>query len=245
MEGKAVVVLHGLFRTRSAMSPMCASIKEAGGHSLFCMGYPTTRGGVTEHARSLDSVIRSLEGITEINFVAHSLGNLVVRHWLQDLAVAKRSLPAGQSFGRMVMLAPPNHQPQLATKLVRGALAKFVAGDAAEQMATGWETLSPKLGTPHFEFGILAGGKGDERGFNPLLPGDDDGVVTIESTRLAGARDFRRLPVLHSFFMNDKTAREYTVRFLNHGHFESLDTRQPIEAAEATTAPGSAGGAKR
>jgi hypothetical protein len=230
MEGKAVIVLHGLFRTRSAMSSLHQAIVEAGRYSVFSLGYPTTRGGIPEHARSLDSAIKSLEGITEINFVAHSLGNLVVRHWLKDLADEKRQLPAGQTFGRMVMLAPPNHQPQLATKLVRGALAKFVAGDAAQQMATGWEDLAPKLATPHFEFGILAGGKGDSRGYNPLLPGDDDGVVTIESTRLIGARDFRRLPVLHSFFMNDKKVREYAVRFLDHGHFESDDMRQPVEA---------------
>ena len=50
------------------------------------MGYPTTRGSVDSHARSLDSVVRSLEGMSEINFVAHSLGNLVVRHWLNNLA---------------------------------------------------------------------------------------------------------------------------------------------------------------
>ena len=77
-------------------------------------------------------MIRSLEGITEINFVAHSLGNLVVRHWLKDFADEKRTLPKGQTFGRMVMLAPPNQQPQLATKLIRGAVAKFVAGPAAK-----------------------------------------------------------------------------------------------------------------
>jgi hypothetical protein len=195
------------------------------------MGYPTTRGSVADHAESLDSAVQSLEGMTEINFVAHSLGNLVVRHWLQDLAEKKRTLAAGQSFGRMVMLAPPNLQPQLATKLIRGSLANFVAGPAAQQLATGWELLEPKLTTPPFEFGILAGGKGDSRGYNPLLPGDDDVVVTVESTRLAGARDFRVLPVLHSFFMNDSKVHALTLRFLAHGHFESEETRQPIPAS--------------
>lgn len=232
MEGKAVVVLHGLFRSRSSMSAIHKAIAGAGDYKVFSLGYPTTRAGILDHAKGLDSAIKSLEGISEINFVAHSLGNLVVRHWLKDLADEERQLPADQRFGRMVMLAPPNHQPQLATKLVRGAIAKFVAGDAAQQMASGWENLAPKLATPHFEFGILAGGKGDSRGYNPLLPGDDDGVVTIECTRLAGARDFRRLSVLHSFFMNDKKVHEYTVRFLNHGHFESDDTRQPIELTQ-------------
>jgi pimeloyl-ACP methyl ester carboxylesterase len=228
MEGKALILLHGLFRTRSAMTALCKSVNDTGGYSTFCMGYPTTRGSVDSHARSLDSVVRSLDGMTEINFVAHSLGNLVVRHWLKNLHDEKRTLPKGQSFGRMVMLAPPNQQPELATKLIRGAVANFVAGPSAKALATGWEDLSPKLATPHFEFGILAGGKGDDKGYNPLIPGDDDAVVTVESTRLPGARDFRVLPVLHTFFMDDKRAQELTLRFLNHGHFESEDKRQPI-----------------
>jgi hypothetical protein len=229
MEGKAVVILHGLFRTRTSMETLGAAVRDSGGYNVFCVGYPTTRGSVHAHAQTLDNVIRSLEGISEINFMAHSLGNLVVRHWLKDLADAGRTLPKGQSFGRMVMLAPPNRQPQLATILVRGTIANFIAGPAARQMAAGWETLEPKLATPHFEFGVLAGGKDDGRGYNPLLPGDDDGVVTVESTRLPGARDFRTLPVLHSFFMHDHRIHELAIRFLHHGHFESDETRQPIE----------------
>jgi hypothetical protein len=228
MQGKAVVILHGLFRTRSAMSTLRSAVADSGDYEVFCLGYPTTRGSVADHARSLDSAVRSLEGISELNFVAHSLGNLVVRHWLKDLQDRGGTLPAGQSFGRMVMLAPPNFQPQLATKLLRTQFATFIAGSAAEQMATGWENLEPRLTTPPFEFGILAGGKGDGRGYNPLIPGDDDGVVTVESTRLPDARDFRCLPVLHSFFMNDRKVHEMTVRFLRHGHFESDETRQPI-----------------
>jgi pimeloyl-ACP methyl ester carboxylesterase len=229
MEGKAIIVLHGLFRTRSSMATLGGALSKSGGYKTFCMGYPTTRGSVESHARSLDNVIRSLEGITEINFIAHSLGNLVVRHWLNDFADEGRTLPKGQTFGRMVMLAPPNRQPKLATILVRGTVANFVAGPAAEAMATKWETLEPKLATPHFEFGVLAGGKADGKGYNPLLPGDDDGVITVESTRLPGARDFRLLPVLHSFFMNDKRVHEYAMKFFEHGHFETAESRQPID----------------
>ena len=228
MQGKAVIILHGLFRTRSAMGRLRDAIADSGECSVFCMGYPTTRGSVADHARALDSVISSLEGITQINFVAHSLGNLVVRHWLKDLAEENRSLLPSQTFGRMVMLAPPNNQPQLATKLLRSQFATFIAGAAAEQMATGWEKLEARLTAPPFEFGILAGGKGDGRGYNPLLPGDDDGVVTVESTRLSGACDFRCLPVLHSFFMNDRRVHEMTKAFLAHGYFESEEARQPV-----------------
>jgi hypothetical protein len=230
MQGKAVIVLHGLFRSRSSMERLRAALAADKSYTVFCMGYPTTRGAVSDHADSLDSVITSLEGITEINFVAHSLGNLVVRHWLHEFVHQNRTLPAGQALGRMVMLAPPNRRPELATKLVRGAVAEFVAGPAAQQLADGWANLEPKLATPHFEFGILAGGKGDNRGFNPLIPGDDDAVVTVDSTRLPTARDFRLLPVLHSFFMNDSRVHEMTRQFLTHGYFESEASRQPIAA---------------
>jgi hypothetical protein len=151
-----------------------------------------------------------------------------VRHWIGEVAAGNRKLPPGLKLGRMVMLAPPNKRPQIATTLLDNELAGAVAGAAAEELASGWNALEPKLATPTFEFGILAGGKADGRGFNPLLPGDDDAVVTVESTRLVGARDFRTLPLLHSFFMHDARAQELTLRFLTHGHFETDATRQPV-----------------
>ncbi len=231
MQGKAVIVMHGLFRSRSSMRQMCAKLAKGGHYKTFNMGYPTTRGSVGDHAKSLDSVVRSLEGMGEINFVAHSLGNLIVRHWLKDFVDQQQALSTGQTFGRMVMLAPPNHHPQIAAKLLASDLAGLLAGPAAKQLSTGWKTLEPRLATPPFEFGILAGGRGNDRGYNLLIPGDDDAVVTVESTRLAGARDFRRLPVLHSFIMDDGCVQELTRRFLTQGHFETDASRQPVVAA--------------
>jgi hypothetical protein len=231
MQGKAVVVLHGLFRTRSAMRPLCEALANDQHFKTFNIAYPTTRGSIADHAVSLDSVVRSLEGISELNFVGHSLGNLVVRHWLGDLAAQKRNLPDGQRFGRMVMLAPPNDHPRIAKQLLSTELATFFTGPATEELATGWEKLAPRLAIPPFEFGILAGGRENGRGYNPLLPGDNDAVITVASTRLPGARDFRLLPVLHSFIMNDAKVKELTLRFLQHGHFETDAARQPIAGA--------------
>ena len=82
-------------------------------------------------------------------------------------------------------------------------LFKEIAGEAGQQLGRDWAELGRKLATPAFEFGIIAGGKGDDRGYNPLLPGDNDGTISVETARLAGARDFAVLPVLHSFVMDD------------------------------------------
>jgi hypothetical protein len=228
MQGKAVIVLHGLFRTRSAMKSLCTILADQGGYATVNVGYPSTRGSVADHAATLESVVRSLEGFSELNFVAHSLGNLVVRYWLGEMARQNRTLPTGQKFGRMVMLAPPNDHPRIAAALLGNRLAARFTGPASEQMATGWKSLAPKLAIPHFEFGVIAGGQGKDRGYNPLLRGDNDGVVTVASTRLPQASDFRLVRVLHSFVMSDARVHDLTLRFLQHGHFEDHQTRQPI-----------------
>lgn len=230
MSGKGVVVLHGLFRTRSSMKGLCDHLRKAGGYSVFDVGYPTTRGSVADHAKSLDSVMQSLSELDEISFVAHSLGNIVIRHWLHEISQDKERSKRLPTLKRMVMLAPPNRQPEIAAALVRGDLIESIAGSAATDLAEGWKDLEPKLATPPFEFGILAGGKGNANGFNILLDGDNDGVVTVANTRLAGAADFRRLEALHSFIMSSSPARRMTLHFLKEGSFEGERKRDPIAA---------------
>ena len=58
--------------------------------------------------------------------------------------------------------------------------------------------------------------------------GDDDLIVTVEETKLPGARDFAILPVVHSVMMNDANVHEYTLRFIKEGFFISSDKRAPL-----------------
>lgn len=229
MSGKGVVVLHGLFRTRGSMKSLCNYLSKNGNFETFDVSYPTTRGSVADHAESLESVMQSLSDLEEVHFVAHSLGNIVIRYWLHEFAARSERPVRLPKFGRMVMLAPPNHQPAMAVALVRGKLIESVAGSAATDLAEGWEALEPKLAVPPFEFGILAGGRGNDTGYNPILGGDDDGVVSVDNTRLKGAADFRRVEALHSFIMTSAPARRMTLRFLKEGSFEGDRKREQIE----------------
>ena len=88
MQGKAVVLLHGLMRSRSSMQGLSDYLEKKGGFEVFNVSYPTTRNEVGQHAKRLSGILNQLDGIEEINFVAHSLGNLVIRHYLGD---AKKS----------------------------------------------------------------------------------------------------------------------------------------------------------
>ena len=225
--GKAVICLHGLGRGPAAMKKMKTFLEQDGKYVVYNVAYPTTQAGVGQHAKNLDAIIRNLEGVEEINFVAHSLGNLVIRHYLADQTDEEHGLKPDKRIKRIVMLGPPNQGTELATKYGKNWAWKALAGAAGQQLGRDWDKLEKKLATPHCQFGIIAGGKGKD-GFNPLLTGDDDGVVRVEETKLAGARDFAVAPVVHMFLKDDATVQEYTLRFLQKGYFISEEKRRPI-----------------
>jgi pimeloyl-ACP methyl ester carboxylesterase len=239
MRGEVVLVLHGLFRTRGSMADMCDYLREHTDMEVIDLGYPSTRESVGQHAQTLARAVESLKGVERVHFVAHSLGNLVIRHYLNDRSAvaATEGLPP---LGRLVMLAPPNQQPILATRLARLDVTRQVGGPALVELSTGWADLAPRLATPRIEFGVLAGGPGGLPFRNPLVPGESDLVVTVESTRLVGARDFRVVPTEHTFIMDDPTVQRLTAEFLKFGHFENEDARRPIveEVVETPAAVG-------
>lgn len=229
MSGKAVVVLHGLGRTRSSMNKMARYLGEHGGYTVVSVTYASTRRDIAAHAKALHQIIDNLDGIEEINFVAHSLGNVIIRHYLGDRTDRKNGRQGDPRIGRIVMLAPPNNGAQLAVRLKDNPLAKAILGRSTQELSDGWKELETRLATPQADFGVIAGGKGKGKGRNPLLEGDDDLVVAVGETKLPGARDFMIAPVLHTFIMNDKEVQEATLRFLEHGHFISEEKRQPIK----------------
>jgi pimeloyl-ACP methyl ester carboxylesterase len=223
MAGRAVVVLHGLGRTRGSMEKLCQCLRQSGGFSVFNVSYPSTRRGIAEHAQSLAHVVENLHGIDEISFVGHSMGNIVIRRYLFDQIDPATGRLRDPRFKRVVMLAPPNQGSELAAALAENGLFQVVEGIPGRELGADWPKLETKLAIPPLEFGIIAGGCGDAEGYNPMLPGDDDGIVTVASTRLATAADFVLLPVAHSFIMSDETAIGHTLRFLQTGRFVVRD----------------------
>jgi pimeloyl-ACP methyl ester carboxylesterase len=220
MSGTVVLVVHGLGRTRYSMRPLADYLKEHTHWTVLCVGYPSTRAAVDDHARSLMRVVENLDGIKKVHFVAHSLGNIVIRRFMSLAAERKADEPALPAFGRMVMLGPPNQGAAMATTLGEEFLVRNIVGKPVEELGKHWPWLESSLATPPCEFGIIAGGRGDDEGYNPLLEGDDDGVVSVESTRLDGAKEMIVVPVLHTVLPNDETVQQYTLRFLRSGRFQ-------------------------
>jgi pimeloyl-ACP methyl ester carboxylesterase len=228
MSGRAVILLHGLADPRRNMGDMKEYLEDTGHFTVLNFTYASTQDAVGKHAAALAQVIDNLEGIDEINFVAHSLGNLVIRHYLADKTDAAKGLRPDPRIKRIVMLGPPNQGARLAKQYGDNGVYRFFTGTSGEQLGKKWNELQAKLAIPACQFGIIAGGSIAGTDGNPLLDGDDDFVVAVEETRLAGARDFIVLPVIHAVMMDDARVRECTLRFLEHGYFVSEEKRQPI-----------------
>jgi len=214
--GHAVILIHGIGRSSKSLAAVAKALAD---QPVFCVpfDYPSTRVSLADCADYLRQVVQSLKAADRISFVVHSMGGLVVRRMLQDQPDPR--------FHRLIMMGTPNYGAELAGMLKKFFLFRAIWGPAGQELAGGADSTVASLPVPTFPFGVIAGGRGDDEGFNQLLPGDDDGTVTVASTRLKGAADFLRIPRLHSFLMSDQTALEATRCFLEHARF-ALD-RQP------------------
>ena len=222
MDGPAVILIHGLLQSSKCMAEMAARFEQAG-YTTIEFDYPSTQA-----ARYLDQLIDSLDGIDEINFVTHSMGGLVVRAYSMEFDDPR--------IKRMVMLGTPNQGAELADITQQYWILRTAGGPGARQLGTRPDGLIPKLPPPKCEFAVIAGSRGTPAGWNPLIPGDDDGTVTVESTRLPGAADFTTVRALHSRLLWNEESVTQTVNFIKEGRLRSDGEPQPILEVPAATA---------
>ncbi len=226
---RVVIVLHGLGRSRQSMTGIVNYLRKNTDYTVLNVSYASTRGRIGRHAKGLALVVEHLPAqVRQVDFVAHSMGNLVIRHYFADLAIERLRPQQSGRIGRTVMLAPPNQGASLAERFETNPVFRFFWGTSGGEIAD-WETLAPRLAIPPGEFGILAGARGDAAGRNPLIRGDDDFVLAVSETRLGGASDFLALPALHAVIMDSAQVQRATLRFLRHGYFHGPHSRQPIE----------------
>ncbi|WP_129641442.1 esterase/lipase family protein [Peristeroidobacter agariperforans] len=207
----SVVLLHGLARTSDSMSKMNRAL-EAAGYRVCNVSYPSRQHSIEVLTRdfALPAVRACLTDPTgEVHFVTHSLGGIIVRQLAKSAPDLK--------IGRVVMLSPPNHGSEVVDKLGGLALFKFINGPAGLELGTGHASVPQSLGAPPFRVGIITGNRTINLILSLLIPGPDDGKVSIESAKLEGMAGFCVIPASHPFIMKDRLAIEQTLLFLSQG----------------------------
>ena len=126
------------------------------------------------------------------------------------------------------MLGTPNGGSEIADALRHRALYRAVFGPAGQQLGTIQAgALAAALGAVDYPLGIIAG----DRPLSPrlaalLLPGPNDGKVTVASTRVDGMADHRVVATSHTRLIRHPAAVSAVLAFLRDGRFDAVPGRE-------------------
>ncbi|GAB5407909.1 MAG: alpha/beta fold hydrolase [Balneolaceae bacterium] len=208
---ECVILVHGLARSEYSFSKL-ESVLSDSGYVVINNSYPSTKHDIETLAEDFIPLsIKECPTSSDIHFVTHSLGGILVRQYLSTNSVA--------NLGRVLMLAPPNKGSEITDELKDNFWYKLVNGPAGAQLGTDSTSAPNQQGPAHFEVGIIAGTKTVNPILSTMLPNPDDGKVSVESTKLEGMTDHIEMPVSHTFMMRDDDVLEQVIYFLNNGQF--------------------------
>ena len=210
---ETVILLHGMARSSTSMNKMAKSLR-ADGYQVINVDYPSTTDTIEELSVQVFKTIEAeIKDSGTTHFVTHSMGGIILRQYLQD-----HDIP---NLGRVVMLAPPSRGSEVTDKLGGVFLYKWINGPAGSQLGTETNSLPLRLKAPEFELGIIAG----DRSINPflsmLIPGPDDGKVSLARVKPESYTDYLQLHVTHACMMWNRKVIAQTQVFLEYGRFKT------------------------
>jgi pimeloyl-ACP methyl ester carboxylesterase len=205
-----VVLIHGLGRGRSIMDKMADGMTN-NGFSPSALDYPSL--GRTPEEILVD-VTKKIKAVTSdtartIHFVGHSLGGLLIRAYLDSNRIPH--------LGKVVLIGSPSKGTPL-VDYFRDAWMMKLAGPIAASLGTDTNSFPHTLRPPYYPVGIIAG-ISTTFSNEDFIPGDDDGIVPVESTKIEGMTDFLLVKVSHSSLPKDGLVIQQTIEFLKNGKF--------------------------
>ena len=204
-----VLLLHGIARSSASTAKLDRCLNAVPFRTLN-LDYPSRRMSLQDIAAGVQRQAGSFlagDG-TPLHIVTHSMGGLVARIMLA------RARPS--DLGRVVMLGPPNQGSEIADLLDGTRLYRRAFGPAGAQLTTRDTLQLPPIDYP---VGVIAGDRFTDPLSWMIIPGPNDGKVSVARTRLEGMTDHVTLHATHTFLPQNNTAIRLTIHFLRFGAF--------------------------
>ncbi len=206
-----VVVLHGLARTSNHMQGLADYLRLMG-YIVHNLDYPSTEHSLETLVAMLNREIETLVPQEEkLHFVGYSMGGILTRFYVEHYRP--------ENLGRVIQLASPNKGSEVADVLSDTWLFEVVFGPAAQQLTTGESGVKALLGTVDYELAVIAGNATIDPISSAIIPGDDDGKVSVESTKVPGMREHIVVEAPHTFFPENPRVQKLTFLYLRNGTF--------------------------
>ncbi len=206
-----VVLLHGLGRNNSAMWLLTSRLEDAGyeAHQIEYDSFRSTPEQIiTSVERAIAACCESFD--RNLHFVGHYMGGLLIRAYLE------RHRP--DNLGKVVLIGTPNQGTPIVDKYRDRWWMQFAA-EAALSLGTDPSSFPNSLPDPYYQLGVIAGVKEGSM-TEDRIPGADDGLVPVNSTRVEGMNDFIVVKSGHSGMPYDKTVAAQVINYLRHGQFQ-------------------------
>ncbi|GLP95499.1 alpha/beta fold hydrolase [Paraferrimonas sedimenticola] len=208
-----IVLAHGLGRGDKSMWMMRYRLEKSG-YKVCRLDYRTIGVSVQQVLEQTRAQIDAcLTSHQRVHFVGHSMGGLVITSYLNHRQLV---LPKGQ-LGEVVLVGTPSHGSEVADWLEGGWLMQLGGGAPASlssEAIAQWQKMS-QIDWP---VGVIAGTKSSPL-TKHLFTHANDGLVSVESTKVASMKDFIRLKVGHAAMRYSEDVSREVVHFIEHGYF--------------------------
>jgi len=205
-KAETVILVHGLWMSGFVLLPHQRWLR-AEGFAVRRFSYPSWRGGLADNVRLLSSFVNETSGPV-MHLVAHSLGGLVALKMLSQEPDAR--------IRRAVLLGTPYAGCHCGFALAAHPVLATLVGHTFED----WFSLPRPALPPAVEIGVIAGTRPVSCG--RLIPGlarPNDGLIAVDETRIAAARDSIALNVSHSGMLVSRACAGQIAHFLRTGSF--------------------------
>lgn len=208
---ETVILLHGIAKSSAHMTPLERALTREG-YTVLNVDYPSTTQTLEELTTTVQAEINQrLNPSDTVHFVGYSMGGLLTRLILAE------NRPT--HLGYVVTLGTPHQGSEVSDTLRDVPLYQWIFGPAGQQLVTDDTGIHNRLPPVNYPLGAIAGDKSIDPISSAIIPGEDDGKVSITSALPKDAVATVILPVHHLNFPNDDTVHAYVIRFLETGTF--------------------------